>query len=92
MPPPGNHVRPTIQVANTPANRNLMFSLSMPRPHIPLCGLVLLPGFLIWAAVGRALAPMERARRDIGQRDALRYTSSSGRVDLALNLEKARSC
>lgn len=61
----------TIQVANTTANRNLMFARSVPWLLIPLSLLVALLGVLIWTAVGRALAPMERVRRDISQRDAL---------------------
>lgn len=61
----------TIQVANTTANRNLMFARSVPWLLIPLSLLVALLGVLIWTAVGRALAPMERVRREISQRDAL---------------------
>lgn len=61
----------TIQVANTTANRHLMFARSVPWLLIPLSGLVALLGVLIWTAVGRALAPMERVRQDITRRDAL---------------------
>lgn len=61
----------TIQVANTTANRNVMFARNVPWLLIPMSMLVALLGVLIWAAVGRALAPLERVRREIGQRDAL---------------------
>ena len=61
----------TIQVANTTANRNVMFARSVPWLLIPMSVLVALLGVLIWTAVGRALVPMERVRREISQRDAL---------------------
>jgi signal transduction histidine kinase len=61
----------TIQVANTTANRNVMFARNVPWLLIPMSILVTLLGVLIWTAVGRALAPMDRVRREISQRDAL---------------------
>ena len=65
----------TIQVANTTANRSVMFARIAPWLFIPMSALVALLGLLIWMAVGRALAPLERVRREIGQRDAVALSS-----------------
>lgn len=59
----------TIQVANTSANRAAMFGRIVPWLLLPLSVLVAGLGALIWMAVGRALAPLERVRREIGARD-----------------------
>ena len=59
----------TIQVANTTSNRQGMFTRIAPWLLLPLSVLVALLGILIWTAVGRALAPLEQVRREIGQRD-----------------------
>jgi len=59
----------TIQVANTTSNRQAMFTHIAPWLLLPLSVLVALLGFLIWTAVGRALAPLGRIRDEIGERD-----------------------
>jgi len=64
----------SIQVANTSANRNVMFAHSIPWLLLPMSVLVAVLGILIWTAVGRALAPMDRVRREISQRNALSPT------------------
>jgi signal transduction histidine kinase len=61
----------TIQVGNPTAHRISVFRKLAPWMLLPMLILVALLGTLIWTAVGRALAPMERLRRDISQRDAL---------------------
>ncbi|HRH82139.1 MAG TPA: ATP-binding protein [Thiobacillaceae bacterium] len=58
-----------IQVANTSANRAAMFGRIVPWLLLPLSVLVAGLGALIWMAVGRALAPLERVRGEIGTRD-----------------------
>jgi two-component system OmpR family sensor kinase len=58
-----------VQVANTTANRAAMFARIMPWLLIPMSVLIALLGSLIWTAVGRALAPLEVIRREIGTRD-----------------------
>jgi two-component system OmpR family sensor kinase len=60
----------TIQVANTTASRNRMFARIIPWLVLPLTVLVGLLGSFIWVAVGRALGPLERVRKEIGQRGA----------------------
>ena len=62
----------TIQVATNLANRARKFGQIAPWLLIPLAVLVVVLGLLIRAAVGRALAPLEQVRGEIGQRGALR--------------------
>lgn len=59
----------TIQVANTSSNRHGMFTTIAPWLLLPLSVLVAVLGILIWTAVGRALAPLDLVRREIGKRD-----------------------
>jgi len=59
----------TIQVANTTSNRQGMFTDIAPWLLLPLSVLVAVLGFLIWTAVGRALAPLRQIRDEIGVRD-----------------------
>ncbi len=61
----------TIQVATTSANRARKFATIAPWLLLPLLVLVVVLGLLIRAAVGRALAPLEHLRTEIGQRGAL---------------------
>jgi signal transduction histidine kinase len=61
----------TIQVATTSASRERKFAAIAPWLLIPLVVLVLVLGLLIRAAVGRALAPLEQVRAEIGQRGVL---------------------
>jgi signal transduction histidine kinase len=61
----------TIQVATTSASRARRFASIAPWLLIPLVVLVLVLGLLIRAAVGRALAPLEQVRAEIGQRGVL---------------------
>ena len=58
----------TIQVATTSANRARRFATIAPWLLIPLVVLVVVLGLLIRAAVGRALAPLEQVRNEIGRR------------------------
>ncbi len=58
-----------VQVAATSANRASGFAELVPWLMVPLVLLVLLMGVLIHTAVSGALLPLERLRRDIGQRD-----------------------
>ncbi len=58
----------TIQVANTTENRAAMFGRIAPWLLLPLSVLVAFLGGLIWIAVGRALHPLERVRKEIGAR------------------------
>lgn len=60
----------TVQAANTTANRSAMFARITPWLLLPMSVLIALLGGLIWMAVGRALAPLEQIRREIGTRDA----------------------
>ncbi|MCF8198314.1 MAG: sensor histidine kinase N-terminal domain-containing protein, partial [Sulfuritalea sp.] len=57
-----------IQVANTTENRAGMFGRIAPWLLLPLAVLVAFLGGLIWIAVGRALTPLERVRKEIGTR------------------------
>jgi signal transduction histidine kinase len=59
----------TIQVANTTSSRQGMFTDIAPWLLLPLSVLVAVLGFLIWTAVGRALAPLRQIRDEIGTRD-----------------------
>ena len=59
----------TIQVATTSASLARKFAAIAPLLLIPLVVLVL--GLLIRAAVGRALAPLEKVRTEIGQRGVM---------------------
>ncbi len=61
----------TIQVATTSASRARRFATIAPWLLLPLVVLVLVLGLLIRAAVGRALAPLEQVRAEIGQRGVL---------------------
>jgi signal transduction histidine kinase len=61
----------TIQVATTSASRARKFAAISPWLLIPLVVLVLVLGLLIRAAVGRALAPLEHVRAEIGQRGVM---------------------
>lgn len=61
----------TIQVANTSANRARKFANIAPWLMIPIVVLVVVLGLFIRAAVGRALAPLEQVREEIGRRSAL---------------------
>ena len=61
----------TIQVATTSANRARKFAAIAPWLLVPLGALVVVLGLLIRAAVGRALAPLEQVRGEIGQRGVL---------------------
>jgi signal transduction histidine kinase len=61
----------TIQVATTAASRARRFASIAPWLLIPLVVLVLVLGLLIRAAVGRALAPLEQVRAEIGQRGVM---------------------
>lgn len=61
----------TIQVATTSASRARKFAAISPWLLIPLVVLVLVLGLLIRAAVGRALAPLEQVRTEIGQRGVM---------------------
>lgn len=58
----------TIQVATTSASRARRFAAIAPWLLLPLVALILVLGLLIRAAVGRALAPLEQVRAEIGQR------------------------
>ncbi len=60
----------TIQVANTAENRARMFGRIAPWLLLPVAVLIAFLGSLIWIAVGRALIPLERVRREIGSRDS----------------------
>ncbi len=62
----------TIQVATTSANRARRFADIAPWLLFPLGVLVIVLGLLIRAAVGRALAPLEQVRGEIGQRGVLK--------------------
>ena len=61
----------TIQVATTSASLARKFAAIAPLLLIPLVVLVLVLGLLIRAAVGRALAPLEKVRTEIGQRGVM---------------------
>lgn len=61
-----------IQVANTAANRALMFSDISRWMLIPLGVLVGVLGALIWMAIGQALRPLELMRGEVEQRGASR--------------------
>jgi two-component system OmpR family sensor kinase len=65
----------TIQVGNPTAHRITVFRRIAPWMLTPMLVFVALLGGLIWAAVGRALAPLERVRREISERDALSLSS-----------------
>jgi signal transduction histidine kinase len=94
----------TIQVATNLANRARKFGQIAPWLLIPLAVLVVVLGLLIRAAVGRALAPLEQVRGEIGQRGALRLHALDSRGmpeevaplvdtlnDLLVRLERALS-
>jgi len=72
-----------IQVANTTAARNALFWRFASWFIVPLLLLAGLLGSLIWMAVGRALAPLEEVRREIGSRDvaSLHAVDTSGLPD-----------
>ena len=72
-----------IQVANTAENRAALFTRIVPWLLLPLTMLVAGLGGLIWFAVGRALAPLEQVRSEIGQRDVIKLQSleTSGMPD-----------
>lgn len=59
----------TIQVGNPTEHRNTLFARIAPWLLLPLTVLVAVLGALIWAAVGRALSPLNRVREEISQRD-----------------------
>lgn len=61
----------TIQVATTSASRARRFAAIAPWLLLPLVVLVVVLGLLIRAAVGRALAPLEQVRAEIGQRGVM---------------------
>lgn len=61
----------TIQVATTLASRSSKFADIVPWLLLPLAVLIVGLGLLIRAAVGRALAPLEQLRGEIGQRSVL---------------------
>ncbi len=61
----------TIQVATTSASRARKFAAIAPWLMVPFAVLVLVLGLLIHAAVGRALAPLEQVRAEIGQRGVM---------------------
>ncbi len=61
----------TIQVATTSASRARRFAGIAPWLLLPLVVLVVVLGLLIRAAVGRALAPLQQVRAEIGQRGVL---------------------
>jgi two-component system, OmpR family, sensor kinase len=61
----------TIQVATTSANRARKFAAIATWLFIPLIVLVLVLGLLIRAAVGRALAPLQQVRTEIGRRGVM---------------------
>lgn len=58
----------TVQVATTSASRVRRFATLAPWLLIPLVVLVVVLSLLIRAAVGRALAPLEQVREEIGRR------------------------
>lgn len=58
----------TVQVATTSASRARRFATLAPWLLLPLGVLVVVLGLLIRAAVGRALAPLEQVRAEIGRR------------------------
>ncbi|MDD4882365.1 MAG: ATP-binding protein [Gallionellaceae bacterium] len=59
----------TIQVGNPTYHRNELFARIASWLLLPLSVLVAVLGVLIWAAVGRALLPLNKVREEIGQRD-----------------------
>lgn len=59
----------TVQVAVTAQDRAKGFSELIPWILVPLALLVVVLGLFIHEAVARALLPLERLRRDIGERD-----------------------
>lgn len=61
----------TIQVATTSASRTRKFAAIAPWLLLPLVVLVVVLGLLIRAAVGRALAPLEQVRAEVGQRGVM---------------------
>lgn len=69
----------TIQVASNLANRARKFAQIAPWLLLPLALLVVVLGLLIRAAVGRALAPLEQVRGEIGKRGALRLHALDSR-------------
>jgi len=73
----------TIQVATTSASRARRFATIAPWLLLPLVVLVVVLGLLIRAAVGRALAPLQQVRAEIGQRGvtSLHALDTSGMPD-----------
>lgn len=59
----------TVQVANTSANRTLMFSQLSSWLLLPLGVLIGLLGTILWLAIGEALSPFDSIRKEIGKRD-----------------------
>ncbi len=59
----------TIQVANTAANRAVMFSEITRGLLIPLGVLIAILGCLLWIAVDEAIRPLETIRREISSLD-----------------------
>lgn len=59
----------TIQVGNPSAHRDTMFARTASWLLLPFTVLIAVLGALIWAAVGRALSPLNKVREEIGQRD-----------------------
>jgi two-component system OmpR family sensor kinase len=59
----------TVQVAVSRQNRNQSFAAQIPWLLIPMALLVVVLGLLIHEAVSRALRPLEKLRREIGQRE-----------------------
>ncbi|WIM06585.1 MAG: ATP-binding protein [Candidatus Nitricoxidivorans perseverans] len=60
----------TVQVATTSASRARKFMAIAPWLLIPFAVLIVVLGLFIRAAVGRALAPLENLRGEIGRRSA----------------------
>lgn len=73
----------TIQVAHTIGTR--IFLLARP-VLVPIGILVLCLALVIWLAVGRALAPFERIRRELDQREAQALTPISSQ-DMPLEIQ-----
>ena len=61
----------TIQVSSSMANRTRRFAQIAPWLLLPLVSLVVILGLVIRTAVGRALAPLDQVRAEIGKRGAL---------------------
>lgn len=70
----------TVQVATTSASRARRFMAIAPWLLIPFAVLIVVLGLFIRAAVGRALAPLEKVRGEIGRRgvSSLRALDTQG--------------